>query len=75
MNNSDKLDKILENQVEQSERMVKVEVNTRILVKNDEDKEKRIRSLEREKWRQRGAIAIIGTVFTALGTKLASLFN
>ena len=75
MNNSDKLDKILTNQAEQGERMAIVEVNTKLLVENNKDKEKRIRSLEREKWRQRGAIAVIGTVFTALGTKLASLFN
>ena len=75
MNNSDKLDKILSNQSKQGERMAIIETNTNVLVENDKDKEKRIRSLEREKWRQRGAIAIIGTVFTALGTKLASLFN
>ena len=66
MNNGEKLDKIIDLQNKQAVDIAVIKNNTELLKESDEDKEKRIRSLEKEKWYQRGAIAALGGVFAWL---------
>lgn len=47
--------------------LARIDANVEALLKRDDDKEKRLRALERTQWWHRGAFAVVGAFLIKLG--------
>lgn len=50
-----------------AERLVRIEMGVQSLIKRDDDKERRLRKVEKRQWYHTGGLALAGFIFAKLG--------